>query len=295
MRNTTRLSLTIVLGLIGGVTANAQTQPKTFEQTADFAIGSRLALEAGRGSVQITPWDNETIEIRARIEAPRGEDSDRAREAVENTTVEVRGSRRSMRIRTRYDGLRGNLLDGGRSEPLVHYQIRVPRQLDLDLDLDRCDTTVSGLEGRLFVKLSRGDLSARDLSGTVTLEVSRGALTAHNLSGAIWLALDRGQRMTLDGLRGSLELDLDRTNGTLREVDLEDHSRIDIDRGNLQLHFVDDQTLTIDADIDRRAEFVSDPPLEMQSSRRRLHGTLNGGGPNLRLEADRGRVEFHTR
>ncbi|MDA1093854.1 MAG: hypothetical protein O3A25_11400 [Acidobacteria bacterium] len=286
----------IIIGLSGWAPVNAQSSAKTFEQSVEFAAGSRLALETGRGSVKITSWENDTVEIIARIEMSDDGDSARRLDAVARTTVEVRGSRRSVRIRSNYADLRGGGDDDWwRAQPFVHYEIRAPRQLDLDLVIDGADTTLTGFEGRLIMELDRSDLAARDLTGTITVALIRGALVAHDLSGSIALALDRGERTTLDGVSGSLDLDLTRTSAALRQVDIRDDSRIKIDRGDLDLQFVDEQTLTLVADIARRAELVSDPPFTVQSSDQRVSGTLNGGGPTLRLEADRGQVRLRTR
>ncbi|MDE0830976.1 MAG: hypothetical protein OSB03_17420 [Vicinamibacterales bacterium] len=297
MPHACRLFVVLTLGSVGLLTLagcvpiSAQSQDKTLVETVSLEPNGRLALEAERGSVRLTSWDNNSVDIRARIEPPADVDADTARRAVEETTIEVRGSRRSVRIRTDYGDLaRESLFDGSRRLPRVHYDIRAPRQLDLDLEIDRAETTLTGFEGRLLLNLDRSNLTARDLAGTITLEFNRGALKANDVSGSIALNIDRGQPVMLDGVRGSLDLDLDRTNVTMRHVELDGDSHVEIDRGDLDLQVVRDQALTIDANVPRRAKLSVDPPVTLESSGDDVRGTINGGGPTLRIDVDRGNV-----
>ncbi|MDP7294385.1 MAG: hypothetical protein QGG24_03600 [Vicinamibacterales bacterium] len=47
--------------------------------------------------------------------------------------------------------------------------------------------------------------------------------------------------------------------------------------------------------MSRRAEFESDFPMTMQSmDGRDFRGTINGGGPELLIESDRGRVRLRS-
>ncbi len=294
LRQSPALALILVLALSFSVGLSAQD--RTFEDTVTLEPGGSLSLDTTRGSVQLTSWDRPTVEIRARIERPPRVDDDYARRAVAGTTIEVTGGGRSVRIRSDYSGVprRGGLFWRARSVPRVHYEIRAPRQLDLDLDIDRSDTTVEGFEGRLVLDFDRSDLDARDLAGTIVLDLDRGELRASGLAGSITLDLDRGQRVVLDGVRGSLNLDIDRTNVTMRDVRIDDDSRVEIDRGDLDVELAGDQALTIEANLSRRADLSSDLPVTMRRTGRTFHGTINGGGPELRIEADRSDTWLRT-
>ena len=81
----------------------------------------------------------------------------------------------------------------------------------------------------------------------------------------------------------------------MRNVTINDDSRIELDRGDLEIDLPADQGLTIIADMLRRAEFESDFPVTMQSmDGRDFRGTINGGGPELLIESDRGRVRLRS-
>ena len=281
---------------LGVVSATAAAQERTFRHTMEFQAGSLLQLEADRGSVRLTSWDRPSAEIVARIEPPGGVDEDYARQAVDGTAIEVRGNRRSARVRTDYRGVprRGSLL-GNRRLPRVHYEIRVPSQLDLDLEIDRAATTIEGFEGRLLLDLDRSDLDARDLGGLVTLEFDRGRFQARGLAGSIAVTLDRAREVVLDGVRGDLRLDADRSDVVLRDLAVEGDSAVEMDRGDLDIALAAGAGVTIDVSTTRRSGASIDLPGTPESRGGDFRGDVNGGGPALRIEADRGavRVRMH--
>lgn len=259
-------------------------QDKTFEAVVSLEPLGRLALETGRGTVRLTSWDRATVDIQARISPPMAVDGDEAQRSVDGTTIEVRGRRRSVRIRSVYSALPAP----------VHYEIRAPREVDLDLTIDRSDTLLDGFEGRLLLQFYGSDLTANDLTGTIVLDLDRGAFHGVDLSGAISLGLDRGQSVVLERVRGSLQFDLDRTSATMREVQIDGDSLIGIDRGDLELQLVPGQALTVEADVTDRGDLSSDLPVTFQQGGRRLQGSLNGGGPLLKITADRGSIQLDT-
>ena len=306
----------LVVGLSVASVAAAAAQDRVFEHTMELQPPTRLALEADRGSVELVSWDRPVGEILARIEPPGDVDADYAQRAVEGTTIQVRGNRRSVRIWADYGGVPRRGFFGNRRLPSVHYEIRAPRQLDLDLEIDRSPTTLEGFEGMLLLDLDRSDLDARDLAGTVTLTFDRGELRASGLAGSIAIDLDRGRGVVLDGVRGDLRLDAERTDVTLRDLAIEDDSLVAMDRGDLVVELAADRGVTIDAALTGRSGFAVGPGdvslsspgvggpglsalaaarwvqrLETESSGGdRLE--VNGGGPLLRIEADRGAVRL---
>ena len=266
---TCRILVVVGLGLATATIGRAQNEDKTFEEVVALQPGSLLTLETGQGSVRLISWDEPNVDIRARIEAPPGMDADDARRSVDATSIEVRGSRRSMRIRSNYrQTVSQEDDDDSWRPPLVHYEIRAPRQLDLDLTIDQNDTTLEGFEGRLLLDFDRSRLQGRNLDGTITLAFDRGSIDASDLS-------------------GSIVLHLDRTTAALRDIRFDADSEIRIDRGELDLGLVGTQSLTIDAQMTRRTEFSSDLAVPLQTSDRGFHATMNGGGVALRIDADR--------
>jgi hypothetical protein len=262
------------------VAAPAAAQTKQFDKTVPLPSGGYLSLHATRGSVKLTSWDRNEVEIHARIQASDRADADYARESVDQTTVDVTSGARDVRIRSNYDKVpnTSSWWFGGswKDVPEIHYDIRAPRKLEVRLDIDRSDTAMRGFDGRVDIVSDRSELNLADLTGRITLDV------------------DRGESSRLENVRGSLRIDADRTDFDIELARLDDRSSIETDRGNVRIEVPQSQGLTIDADLSRRSDFDADdlPVQRRHGDQRRFTADVNGGGPTLTVEADRGRIRL---
>lgn len=263
------------------VASTAAAQSREFSRTIDLDPGGTLRVVGSIGSMRITSWAQPQVEVRARIDRPREVDEDYATRAVEATTIEVTGDRRAVTVVSDYSQV--PVLNAGRRwsdrrEPPVHYEIRAPRRISLNIDSDRGPATVSGFEGTLDIVLDRGELELHDVSGDLRVEI------------------DRGERSRIDGVRGSLRVEADRTNLEIDAHALDRDSRIEIDRGEVELRMPEAQRLTVRTDISRRGRFHTDFPIQWTSSDpRRSEGHINGGGAELFVESDRATIELRRR
>lgn len=276
-----RLALVSVTILALFVPAAALAQPREFSRTMALDTGGELRLTATKGSVTLTAWDRQEVEVRARIEEPPWTLGDDARRAVDATTVDVTGDRRAVSIRSNYDLVpprRGSWWDGDRIIPSIHYDIKAPCKVNLRLDIDRSNTELAGFEGQL------------------TLETDRSEVTARELRGTIYLTIDRGGRSRLSNIQGRVDLDADRTDVLIDAVRLDGDSRIKADRGDIELRISSSQPLRVRADVERRGSFRSDFPLERRGRRDSIiEGTINGGGPELVVRGYRADIELRKR
>lgn len=271
-------TLSVLVAL--AVAAPVAAQTRQFDKTVPLPSGGYLSLTATRGSVKLTSWDRNEVEIHARIQAAPGVDADYARQSVDATTVDVSAGSRDVRIRSNYDRVSGTRNWFGvmpwKEVPEIHYDIRAPRKLEIRMDIDRSDTAVRGFDGRFDIVSDRSELNLADLAGRITLEV------------------DRGESSRLENVRGSLRIDGDRTDFDIELAGLDDRSSIETDRGNVRIEVPRSQGLTIDADLTRRTDFDAGN-LSVQKRHgdaRRFTADVNGGGPTLTVEADRGRIRL---
>lgn len=273
-----RTTVTVVFAMALALPSPAAAQTREFNETVPLAAGGRLRVDGSKGSITITSWDREEVEIRARIEASSGGDAEYARRALDATTVDVTGTSRSVSIRSNYDDVpRRSRFWGGnsRSLPDIHYVIRAPRRLDLYVESDRGPTALTGFDGRITLDADRGDVDLRDLTGEIQI------------------AIDRGSESQVAAIRGAFDIEVDRTNIRMHDVLIENDSRLEIDRGDIEIEVGASQGLTLRADLSRRATFDSELPLMLSSlDGEDFRGTINGGGPELFIESDRGSVRL---
>src|SRR6266498_431230 len=179
MRKTMWLFLIVSMAIfvIAPLKFAAGIQSREFRKTVEFAPGSDLRFNTDKGSVRMTSWDQDRVEIYARIEPPEDVDADYGRRAVEGARIEVSGDARSLTIRSNFDDVPYKDGEGrSRSLPHIHYEIRAPRSLNLDLGADRCTVEVQGFAGRIRIDTDRTDsqLQAVRIEGDSRLNVGRG-------------------------------------------------------------------------------------------------------------------------
>lgn len=250
-------------------------QSKEFRQTIDLESGGSLSLNTDKGSVRVTAWDQNKVEIYARIEAPERVSQDYGRRAVEAARVDVTGNARSLAIRSNFDDVPSqNFVNFSKSLPNIHYEIRAPRQVNLTLDADRCRVEVEGLAGRIKINTDRTPVKASDLNGE------------------IYLRMDRGDAR-LARIEGSLDIETDRTDGRLQTVLLRRDSRLDIGRGDFEVGLSASQGLNLSANLGRRENLQTDFGITTKNlDGNRIEGTINGGGPRLTIHTDRSSVRL---
>jgi hypothetical protein len=254
----------------------AVAQSREFRKTVEFVPGGDLRFNTDKGSVRLTSWDQSRVEIHARIVAPEGVDADYGRRAVEAARIEVSGDARSLTIRSNFDDVPYKDGEGNsRSLPDIHYEIRAPRNLNLDLGADRCKVEAQGFAGR------------------IRIETDRTPVTVNDLSGEIQIRMDRG-KATVAGFQGRLDFDTDRTDSQLQAVRIEGDSRLNIGRGECEMRIPDSQGLTLNSRLGRRERLYNDFELTVNniSDRNNIEGVINGGGPRLTIEGDRGVIRL---
>ena len=276
-----RSAIGMVLSLLL-LSAPASAQSREFSRTVELDPAAALRVVGGKGSIRITSWDQPQVEIRARIERPDQVSDDYASRAIGATNIEVTGDRRSLSVVSNYSNVPELRLRGrshGRRDPPVHYEIRAPRKIVLNVDSDRGPLTVSGFEGTFEIVADRGKLDLRDVAGDLRVDI------------------DRGERSRIDGLRGRIRLEADRTTLDIDAPWLDSDSRIEIDRGHIELSVATGQQLTVWTDISRRGRFHTDLPIQWMSAEpHQSEGHINGGGTaELFVELGRASVDLRRR
>lgn len=251
-----------------------------------YTIGGRaaLAIVTTDGDVSVQAWDQHAVAV----------------------TITTRGWRiggHGVRIDQRQDGdrvsldvrtpLRWSLFNLGTRA--LRIEVRVPRESDLSLKTGDGSVEVPDVNGRLVVRTGDGSITLDGARGDLRLSTGDGRIIGHGLDGALEartgdgdvsidgrfdaLALGSGDgAITAEATPGSqLASDWSAVTGDGRVV-----LRVPFDlRADLEVH-------TGDGGID------IDLPVTTTSrvSHHELRGTLNGGGPRLRLGSGDGSIRL---
>ncbi len=148
-------------------------EQEEFQMNFPLRSGGRLVLENYNGSVEITGWDQESVEIHGTKFANTKEQLKEIRidsSAVSPDSVVVRTVPPMAR--------RGNT--GAR------YAIRVPRRVQLErITSSNGSARVDGLEGPARIQTSNGAVRIGQHKGNLDLSTSNGSIKIRTVSGSV--------------------------------------------------------------------------------------------------------------
>ncbi len=224
-----------------------------FHKTYPLTATGRVHLENINGPAHISVWDRNEV----KVDAVKGAQND---EQLKDAEILVDSQADSISIRTKYRERDWNYhySDGRNSSAIVSYVITIPRKAQLD-----------------DVQLINGPLDVVGVQGEVRAQCINGTLTASGL----------GDHAKLSTVNGKLDVRFDQL--PANSVELESVN------GHIDLTLPSDAKATLEAStvhggisnefgLHTTHHFVGHD----------LHGTLGGGGINIRLSNVNGAIEI---
>lgn len=182
-----------VLGaILATVPAFATDFTERFEKTYSVSASPRISLTNINGSVELSGWDRNEVQVLATKHA-------NTQEKLARLQIVVNASNDSVNIKT-------ELPSGTNNNPgSVDYEIRVPRGASLDkIDTVNGSVEVSGVKGNVKVSSVNGRVVGRGLAADMEFSTVNGVVDceAADLSGS--------HRVKLSTVNGKVELTLPR-------------------------------------------------------------------------------------
>lgn len=241
----------IVICVLGA----AEPGVKQFSKTIPLKPGTLVSVQGEDGNIEVAGWDQQTLEVRARIEMEPG--MFRSKYAVEDTEIKVDETEGAVQIRADFSRIQQSswsMLAGAPAHPTVHFQLRVPRA------------------NALRVHTVTGSTNVQNIRGEVNFEGVRGQAKFSGLEGPV----------RLKSVLGDIELRMSKAAGP---------SVVETVRGTITVYLPAKSKFNIDPDVGRAAEVTSDfgaKPGEAVKEPTKV----NGGGPSYRVSARRGAIAF---
>ncbi len=240
----------------------ADSERREFHFTEPLEPGGLVELKAYKGNIRITAWDRPEVDVRAVVRPGGYSWGIRIGSRGGETEVEVDHWGNTVSIRSRRREHYGVVVGASEGTPFVDYDVRVPRRVRLELKDYKSSIHLADLEGQLRINTYNGDLEVENFRGSFDLET----------------------------YKGSVRLDV---------RDLTDSSSVETYKGLVRLRASPDDSFRYEAKLGRRADFLSDFPVEVRSrsrrrrSRQRIEGTVgDGSGPLLRFSSYKGTLEL---
>lgn len=305
MRTTLRLACLGLACLLGGcedfdIAGITDRYREDFHFSYPLSSGGSVQIDNANGSIDITGWDQNTVEI-------DGSKYASSETRMREIKIDISPSANSIRIRTIPPIDRhGNY--GAR------FTIHVPRHAELQnivssngaIHVDTIDgqthlktsnggIRASGLQGSLDGQTTNGSIEISNVTGDTTLHTSNGSIRADVRKGSFEATTSNGsitarlmepdtQPVRLESSNGHIDLTMD----AAREVHADTSNSSIIVRmpsavgANVRAH-TSNSSITSDFDVSVRGGMLS---------KHRLEGTIGSGGPLLDLGTSNGSIKL---
>ncbi len=235
---------------------------ETFKETIEVDDGATLEVRNRNGSIEITSWDKDYVDIYAIKRSSYGK---RELELVE---IKVQ-SNGEIIIETEY--LQRN------ARVSVSYEIRVP----------------SGLEVAR-VNSSNGSIKLTNISGDVTAETSNGSIEMRNVSGLVHAKTSNG-KVNISGTTGVREARTSNGSISVEVPQIHDDIAIRTSNGSVKLYLPEE----LDADLDFSTSNgkINTHGLEVTTSsfsNTHISGKIGAGGFTITVSTSNGSVDLYT-
>ena len=169
-----------------------------FRQTYPFTANGRVSLENINGSVRISSWDRNEVQV---IAVKRAYNRERLAEAQ----IDVTATPDAIRIKTRYPDRNQHFEKDERGRynnpASVDYTVTVPRKARLEsISLINGSLDIEGVEGDVSGSSVNGRVAAKGLMGTTKLSTVNGSLEV------IFTRLTDSNPITLNSVNGSVAM-----------------------------------------------------------------------------------------
>ena len=297
----------------------------SIERTFAVSPGGSLVIDAEASDVRVSGGADQ-----ARIAVVRGEDGDADIREDFDVAFHQSGDRVQLTIRVRDRSFWRRIWPERRH---LRVDVDLPREFDVDVKTSGGDLRVVRLSGDIDVHTSGGDIRFRDVdgpirgrtsggdirldgtSGTADIETSGGDIELGTIGGEV-TARTSGGDITVRRASAAVEVKTTGGNIVIREASegvqaktsggsvrahlrtLSRDSSLTTSGGSITLRVPEDAAFSVDARtgggnvaIDEAFALTS----QGTSSRSRFTGTVNGGGPDVRLRTSGGtiRIEPH--
>ena len=273
-----------------------------FHFTYPLKSGGRLLVETFNGSVEVSGWDQETVDISGAKYGPTQDAVDTLKVAIDNSPDSV-----SIRV-TRPSDRRGNT--GAR------FVIKIPRAAHLDrvftsngairtqdgsgparLHTSNGEIRVQALRGSLDAQTSNSSVELVDVDGDAKVHTSNGHIRTQGLRGALEAGTSNssinarleqvpaGRPVRLDTSNSSVELSL--------PANFANDIRVNTSNSSITLHM----PYQVNAHVMARttnSSISSDFEVRMQGdfSKNHLEGVIGTGGPLIDLSTSNGSIRL---
>ncbi len=259
---------------------------RTETRTLPCPAHPHLRIDNANGRTRVVGEDRKEIEVRIQKTA-RAESREAAEDLLDQIDLRAHAGEEGLALEVeipRRWNRRGS----------AHLDIRVPRELTVELHTSNGKVCIEGLRGGVRARASNGGVRVVDVVGDVEIHTSNARVACSGVCGRV-LARSSNGKIELEEVRGSVDAC---TSNGLIFASLEalgpEGIVLTTSNGRIVLELPDE----VDADVDLRVDNgVIRAERRLQGARRsssahRLRGVLGRGGTAIRLRTSNGSINL---
>ena len=185
-------------------------------------------------------------------------------------------------------------LGGGWQGRSPEVTVETPSVTDLDLHAGNGAVKVAGLRGAIELRTGNGGIQMDEMAGALRFQSGNGTVQVHRAEGTLTGTAGNGA-VSIEGRFSQVEMHAG--NGLvslslLPGSQLQSDSHLTAGNGRVTVRLPRDLRATVDVNSGHGGISNSLPMSSESSERQHLHGSLNGGGPTLRVRTGNGGVSL---
>ena len=228
-----------------------------WQKTYTLPANGRLEIANVNGRIDVEPSSDNRVEVTAIKKAKAGS-PEAAKAELQRIQIAEDVSQTGVRIETKIDRTSHGLFSGSGTQ--VEYHVKVPAAAEVKFTTVNGGIDMHGLNGRIDAETTNGGVRGREIAGPIEASTTN----------------------------GGVDVDLTRV--------AEAGVRLECTNGGIRVHMPADTKATISARITNGEIRTNGLSIDTsESSRRRLEGRLNGGGPRVELEGTNGGIAVVAR
>jgi DUF4097 and DUF4098 domain-containing protein YvlB len=282
-----------------------------FEKTESLARDGKVFLGNISGSVAVKTWDKAEVRIEA-LKVSEASSEAKAKENCGLVTIEITREAAVLRIDTKYPQ-RKSFWGSDSINVSVDYKLWIPSAASVEVKSVSGDVELESLGGAVKAKVVSGSIDLRKAASGAELTTVSGDLTLEDVTGNVYLKTVSGD-VSAVRVKGSIEAESVSGGIEMREVSgaaginaktvsgnvvfrggIEDKGRYSLKShsGDVRMSLPSDAKFSFDAGT-FSGVVDSDFKIEVSGkiSPRDVHGTINGGGAEVRLETFSGSIDL---
>lgn len=236
------------------------TEKETAEWRKSYELrpGGQVEITNVNGKIDVVTGEGNTVEVVA-TKIARGASKEAAKQTLGRIEIREGASADGVKIETQFERSGAGLF--GQANWQVQYRVTMPVQANLKLSTVNGGLEITGVAGHINAEATNGGIKARDIGGTIEATTTN----------------------------GGVDVDLSKV--------AEGGARLECTNGGIHLRLPADAAASLSARVTNGGIDTGGLTLQTrgESTRRRMDGDLNGGGPRITLAGTNGGINISGR